>query len=228
MITLYIATRNSHKVGEISAILGSQFACRALTNFPGAPAVIEDAPTFAGNATKKALSLANWLANSGKASSGFVLADDSGLEVDALDGAPGVHSARFALSSASGSGNARDVDNNAKLLRLLHNVPTDKRTARFHCVIALAPVLLRSHESASPVCYSDEIELQTETFEGTCEGRILDRPRGNAGFGYDPLFLPDGQEATLAELGEQIKNRISHRAVALSKLKARFSIEGLP
>jgi XTP/dITP diphosphohydrolase len=228
MITLYIATRNSHKVGEIRSILGSQFACHPLTDFPAAPVVTEDARTFAGNATKKAVSLANWLANSGTASSGFVVADDSGLEVDALNGAPGVHSARFAHSAPTESGNAADCDNNAKLLRLLQNVPAAKRTARFRCVIALVPILLHSHEITSPVCYADEIELQTETFEGTCEGRILDEPRGNAGFGYDPLFLPDGQDATLAELGEQIKNRISHRAVALSKLKARFSVEASP
>jgi XTP/dITP diphosphohydrolase len=222
MITLYIATRNAHKVEEIRSILGDGFRCLTMTEFPQAPAIAEDAPTFAGNAIKKAVSLANWFAHSGEASFGFVLADDSGLEVDALDGAPGVHSARYALSGMGVAKNAPDTDNNAKLLRLLKGVPSEKRTARFRCVIAIAPVLAYTQENASPVCYADEAELQAETFDGTCEGRILDQPRGNAGFGYDPLFLPDGQNGTFAELGEETKNRISHRAAALEKLRARL------
>src|SRR6516165_5177462 len=108
MITLLIATRNAHKVGEIQAILGAGFRCLTLDDFPGAPAVVEDAQTFAGNATKKALELAKWLSaapNCSGASPAFVLADDSGLEVDALGGAPGVQSARFAALDTGAEGN---------------------------------------------------------------------------------------------------------------------------
>src|SRR5208282_977486 len=148
MTTLLIATRNAHKAGEIRAILGSVFRFLTLNDFPNAPKVAEDADTFAGNATKKAVELARWLVagsiNHQPSTINFVLADDSGLEVDALNGAPGVHSARFAAldrsadgSSASSAGNTSDADNNARLLRLLQNVPEEKRTARFRCVIAL-------------------------------------------------------------------------------------------
>ena len=149
MTTLLIATRNAHKVGEIRAILGAQFQFLTLNDFPAAPKVVEDAPTFAGNAAKKAVELAHWIQSSGfkvQGSEFFVLADDSGLEVDALSGAPGVHSARFAAdrsadgSSASSAGNTPDADNNAKLLRLLQNVPPEKRTGRFRCVIALVEI----------------------------------------------------------------------------------------
>src|SRR5208282_6245340 len=153
----------------------------------------------------------------------FMLADDSGLEVDALNGAPGVHSARFAALDSAKSGNTSDADNNTKLLRLLHDVPSAKRTARFHCVLALTTVLSGKIESASPVCYADEFEMQTELFDGVCEGRLLFEPRGQNGFGYDPLFVPMGFEQTFAELGEDVKNKLSHRARALEKLKIFFT-----
>ena len=234
MTTLLIATRNAHKVGEIRAILGAQFQFLTLNDFPAAPNVVEDADTFAGNAAKKAVELAKWLAHgeSGtwKAESGnlFVLADDSGLEVDALNGSPGVHSARFAaLDRSAGrpparsAGNTPDADNNAKLLHLLQNVPLEKRTARFHCVIALVAVPVGKIEVASPVCYADEFEPQT--FDGVCEGRINFSPRGENGFGYDPLFVPVGFEQSFAELGGDVKNQLSHRAKALAKLKAHFA-----
>jgi XTP/dITP diphosphohydrolase len=122
------------------------------------------------------------------------------------------------------SGNSSTADNNAKLLRLLANVPMQKRTARFRCVIALTPVIRHKLESASPVCYADEPELQTELFDGTCEGRIIFEPHGQGGFGYDPLFVPEGFEQTFAELGEAVKNRLSHRARALAKMKERLQI----
>jgi XTP/dITP diphosphohydrolase len=215
---MLIATRNLHKVGEIRAILGGSFQFLTLNDFPDAPKVVEDAPTFAGNATKKAVELARWLAAK-HPTSNIVLADDSGLEVDALDGAPGVHSARFAALDSAKSGNTPDADNNAKLLRLLKDIPPEKRTARFRCVIALAPVLSEKIENASPVCYADEFEIQTELFDGTCEGRIIFALRGKNGFGYDPLFVPVGFEQTFAELGEEVKNKLSHRAKALKKLK---------
>ena len=227
MTTLLIATRNAHKVGEIRAILGDRFQFLTLNNFPDAPKVIEDAYTFAGNATKKALELARWLAadNSKLKTENlkldFVLADDSGLAVDALDGAPGVHSARFAAMDVKE--NSPDADNNSKLLRLLKTIPAAKRTARFRCVIALTPVASGKVESASSVCYADESE--TQLFDGACEGQIILEPRGKNGFGYDPLFVPDGFNATFAELGDDVKNKLSHRARALEKLKAFFALK---
>jgi XTP/dITP diphosphohydrolase len=215
---IFIATRNMHKVQEIRAILGGQFQILTLNDFPNAPRVIEDKDTFAGNAAKKANELARWLATK-ETSPDFVLADDSGLEVDALNGAPGVHSARFAAMDSSE--NSPDADNNSKLLRLLKGVPAEKSTARFRCVIALTPVTPGKMENASPVCYAEESE-QTQLFDGTCEGKIISGPRGKNGFGYDPLFVPNGFDATFAKLGDDVKNKISHRSKALEKLKAFF------
>jgi XTP/dITP diphosphohydrolase len=229
MTCLLLATRNPHKIAEVRAILGTSVICKSLQDYPGAPEVIEDAKTFAGNATKKAVSLATWLASiadtehgARSASPRHVLADDSGLEVDALNGAPGVYSARFAGLDTGQAGNSSDVDNNAKLLRLLEDVPGEKRTARFRCVLAMTPVHELPARSSSPVCYADELELATELFEGRCDGRIGFAPKGHAGFGYDPLFTPEGQELTFAELGEEIKNKLSHRAKALAKLKTQL------
>ena len=234
MVIFFVATGNAHKMQEIRAILGERFQYLSLKNFPGAPETIEDADTFAGNATKKAVELGGWLAQR-KAEGGtrqeelYVLADDSGLEVDALNGAPGVHSARFAATSESGNrrsargaGNAPDAANNAKLLHLLKSVPLEKRTARFRCVLALTAVLPEMRRGSSPVCYADELELQTELFEGVCEGHIGFAPQGQGGFGYDPLFIPDGYQQSFAELGEDVKNELSHRAKALASLRARF------
>ena len=227
MTTLLLATRNVHKVAEIRAILGNSFRYLNLTDFPDAPEVAEDAATFAGNATKKATQLARWLSRNRNSEpespNASVLADDSGLEVDALSGAPGVHSARFAALDSGAGGNSRDADNNAKLLRMLQTIPRERRTARFRCVIALTPVIAVRVESASPVCYADEFELQTELFEGVCEGWLGLAPSGAGGFGYDPLFVPDGFDLSFAELGEDVKNRISHRARALQKLNARLT-----
>jgi XTP/dITP diphosphohydrolase len=223
--TLIIATRNSHKVGEIAAILGPQFKCVSLREFPDAPQVVEDAPTFAGNAIKKAVELAKWLSTTRKlelTGPCYVLADDSGLEVDALDGAPGVTSARFAALDSSAAGNSSDQENNAKLLRLLKDRAAHEWTARFRCVLALCPITPPEPRSASPVCYADELEVATETFEGACEGRITPNPSGHGGFGYDPLFVPNGHGESFAELGEAVKNVISHRAKALAKLKKRL------
>jgi XTP/dITP diphosphohydrolase len=206
VITLLIATRNAHKTTEIRQILGGNFSVRSLDEFPGAPAVVEDAGTFAGNARKKAESLASWLPGNSSSGHFYILADDSGLEVDALDGAPGVHSARFAADDVSGPSNSPDSANNAKLLRLLEGIAPEKRTARFRCVLALAGGAGR----------------QTMFFEGACEGRIALAPAGSGGFGYDPLFVPEGHERSLAELGEDVKNKLSHRARALEKLRQFF------
>ncbi|HXT10747.1 MAG TPA: non-canonical purine NTP pyrophosphatase [Candidatus Angelobacter sp.] len=225
-LTFLIATRNTHKVGEIRAILGSQYHYLTLADFPDAPNVIEDANSFAGNATKKAVELARWLSTRNsklKTRNLFILADDSGLEVDALNGAPGVFSARFAALDSGKTGNSPDAENNAKLLRLLKDVPQEKRTARFRCVIALTPVQLETQnskpETSSPVCYADELEMETGIFDGACEGRIDFAPRGKGGFGYDPLFIPNGFEQSFAQLGEDVKNGLSHRSKALAKLK---------
>ena len=148
-----------------------------------------------------------------------MLADDSGLEVDVLDGAPGVHSARFAATDSAQSGNTPDADNNAKLLQLLKDVPLKKRRARFHCVIALVEV--QDPKSNSAVARAGV--QGPHLFDGACEGRIGFTPRGKNGFGYDPLFVPVGLEQTFAELDEDVKNKLSHRAKALEKLKAFFT-----
>lgn len=231
MITLLLATRNAHKVAEIRAILGPAIECRSLRDFPSAPRVAEDAGTFAGNATKKAAELARWVASfliaTSHSAPDFVLADDSGLEVDALGGQPGVHSARFAATDSSRPGNSPDVENNAKLLRLLADVPAARRTARFRCVIALAPVRKEfPAESASPVCYAAEFEPPAHLFEGVCEGSIQSEPVGQGGFGYDPLFVPDGFAESFAQLGEEVKNRLSHRARALAQMKVFLGTPG--
>ena len=208
MNELVIATRNAHKAVEIRSILGPGWRCRTLGDFPNTPELVEDADSFGGNATKKAVALAAWLASSNPESVELVLADDSGLEVNALHGAPGVHSARFAAPDIGATGNSPDAANNAKLLRLLTGVPAAKRIARFRCCLALTPVRSKAE--------SQRIEL----FEGICEGRIGFEPHGRNGFGYDPLFVPEGYGLTFAELGEEVKNQISHRSRALAKLKA--------
>jgi XTP/dITP diphosphohydrolase len=225
MTTLLIATRNAHKVGEIRAILGAQFQFLTLDDFPAAPKTVEDASTFAGNAAKKTVELAKWLASPNlefgiqNSELDFVLADDSGLEVDALNGAPGVHSARFAAVDSVKSGNTSDAENNAKLLRLLKDVPAEKRAARFRCVIALASVGGASVPASRLVSSLAPPKL----FDGVCEGRIGFTLRGHNGFGYDPLFVPVGFDQTFAELGEDVKNKLSHRAKALEKLKMYFT-----
>ena len=206
MIDIFLATRNSHKVAEIGPMLAGKARLFSQLDFPGAPAVVEDASTFAGNAAKKAEECAAWLAASPFAirlnTLFYVLADDSGLEVDALDGVPGVRSARFAATDARGTENSSDTDNNAKLLRLLEDVPLERRRARFRCALALS-----------------ESNRAARIFEGTCEGHVSFNSSGARGFGYDPLFIPDGYSKSFAELGEDVKNKISHRARALALLR---------
>ena len=200
---IIIASENAHKAKEIQALLGPEFLCRTLRDFPDAPEVEEDAATFAGNAVKKALTLVNWLKQSEDHTEGWVLADDSGLEVDALDGAPGVLSARYAATERQ-PGNSPDEKNNAKLLLELKGRAAHHRAARFRCVIALAQAGQYN---------------QPKIFNGTCEGRIEEAARGKNGFGYDPLFVPDGHEQTFGELGESVKSQLSHRSAALRELK---------
>jgi len=188
---IVIATRNAHKLEEIHAIFNFQGleVCSAL-DFPEIPDTVEDRNTLEGNAIKKAQELCN-------ATGLMALADDSGLEVEALDGAPGVYSARYAGEPCSYE------DNNAKLLRELAD--KDNRRARFRTVIALA------RPGEEPL-----------TVEGICEGVIIDELRGDHGFGYDPLFVPDGFSETFAELPTETKNKISHRACALAKVSKHW------
>ena len=182
---LLFATRNRGKLAELSELVRPYgYEVLSLDDFSAMGEVVEDAPTFAGNAEKKARAA---LAATGCPS----LADDSGLEVDARDGAPGVQSARYA-------GNHDDAANNAKLLSALAEVPDGKRSARFRCALALIDV-------------SGTLQLT----EGACEGRIARAPRGLYGFGYDPLFLVGTGERTMAELAPDEKNRLSHRGQAL-------------
>lgn len=224
MTLIAIATRNAHKYREIREILGGNFEFLNLLDFGDVPEVEEDVPSFAGNAVKKARTLAEWIEKCPSAnlenvlrgvSSVYVLADDSGLEVDALNGAPGVHSARFANIGTAVKGNAPDASNNAKLLDLLKPVAAEKRTARFRCVLAIVEARLAAVEDRLP---SEKLS-EPMVFEGTCEGKIASAPGGQGGFGYDPLFIADGQTRSFAELGEAVKNSFSHRARALEKLR---------
>jgi XTP/dITP diphosphohydrolase len=190
---LLIATQNRHKLGEIRAILATPglYVVSAL-EFPDVPEVIEDGRTFEENAIKKAVSLA-------RATGLWSLADDSGLEVDALNGAPGVYSARYAGEPVSYSAN------NAKLLHELAGQVN--RKARFRCAIALS----------SP-------RGVARVVEGRCEGHIANSVRGSQGFGYDPLFVPDGFTQTFAEMDPRTKNEISHRARALAKAHQQWGV----
>ena len=192
---LVLATRNPGKVRELSQLLSPLgYEVLSLEHFPGVPEVVEDGATFKDNAVKKATAVAR---HTGQ----LALADDSGLEVDYLGGAPGVRSARFA-----GEGHD-DRANNEKLLRLLAGVPPEKRTARFRCVVAVA----------TP-------EGKVLTTEGTCEGIIAEEPRGEGGFGYDPLFYVPSCGKTFAELEPEVKNRISHRGRALALMREILSL----
>lgn len=185
-----LATHNPHKVKEITAIFhDTPIEFVTLDQFPGAPEVVENGKTLEDNAQKKAYEIA-------KFTNTIALADDSGLEVYFLDGMPGVISARFAGANCS------FADNNNKLLKLMKGVPTEHRRARFRCVMSLAVP-----------------KGVTQTVEGTLEGYITDRLRGEEGFGYDPVFLVPEQGKTLAELGPTLKNSLSHRYKALQAIK---------
>ena len=183
-----LATRNQDKVREIRDIIkGEEWELLSLADFPQTTEVVEDGKTFLSNALKKARSCCR---ETGIAS----LADDSGLEVDAIGGAPGILSSRFSGEKVSYR------DNNEKLIRLLNGVPDEKRTARFRCVVVLA----------------DGEEEHWE--EGVCEGIILSECRGDRGFGYDPLFFVPELGKTFSELDRDMKNGISHRGKAFRKM----------
>ena len=180
---IVFATNNAHKLEEVASILGDNYEVLSLREIGCDADIPETADTFAGNALQKAQYV--------KQHFGYdCFADDSGLEVDALDGAPGVYSARY-----SGGGSEANMD------KLLHNLTGERsRSAQFRTVIALL------------------IGEETLFFEGIVRGTITEERRGEGGFGYDPIFVPEGYELTFAELGSEVKNRISHRAKAVKQL----------
>lgn len=199
-IALVLGTRNAKKCREMAELIAppwepnprlARLSIRSVGEYPGAPEVVEDADTFAGNARKKAAEVAVALGL-------WVLADDSGLAVDALEGAPGVLSARYA-------GEPSDDDaNNRKLLEAVAGLPDERRGAAFRCALALADP-------------SGAIRLGAE---GSCRGRLTREPRGSGGFGYDPLFLIPEYHRTLGELSPLVKHQLSHRARAFAQLRA--------
>jgi XTP/dITP diphosphohydrolase len=194
VIELVVATRNRHKTREVQHILGPEFRVRDLLAHPEVSQIHESGRSFEENAKLKALAASRQL-------SGLVVADDSGLEVDGLGGAPGVYSARYA------GANATERDKIDKLLAELARVSAtnNRRRARFCCVVALA-------------CNGNFLG----TFEGVVQGRIADEVRGDSGFGYDPIFIPEGFEQTFGELPAEVKNAISHRAKAIRALAVKL------
>lgn len=187
---LLLATRNAYKTREFRELLGRDINLIDLSILPQISMPEETGKTFSENAILKATGISKLVA-------GLVVADDSGLEVDALNGAPGIYSARYAGENANDSAN---ID---KLLRHLKNVAN--RSARFRCVIALA-----------------QNGQVLGTFEGVVDGTIVDLPRGSAGFGYDPVFQPAGFTETFAEMPSELKNRLSHRGKAVAALREHF------
>ncbi len=185
---LILATRNAHKTAEIRAMIGDRYEVLDATAFPALPAIEETGTTFLENARLKAEGISREIA-------GLVLSDDSGLEVDALDGAPGV------WSSSYGGEEGNHPKNNERLLREMAGKAD--RAARFCCTMVLA-------ENGETLA----------SFEGAVEGSIIDERRGSGGFGYDPMFVPTGYDGTFSELGDEVKNQLSHRARALAKVVA--------
>ncbi|MEB5478278.1 XTP/dITP diphosphatase [Shouchella clausii] len=194
MNELVVATKNKGKLNDFQTLFTDRYIVKSLYDYSEVPEIIEDGDTFHENAVKKAETLAAHLQKP-------VIADDSGLLIDALGGKPGVYSARYAGEPKN------DQANIDKVLSELDGVPTQKRTARFFCVIALA-----------------EPGKETIFAEGACEGRITEKPTGSNGFGYDPIFLVPSHGQTMAELSAETKNQLSHRARALTALKE--TIEG--
>lgn len=190
---LLLATSNPHKTREFAQLLGGEFEVVDLSAHPKMPVLPEDGQTFAENAIAKAI-------NASRKVRGLVLADDSGLEVHALGGAPGIFSARYAGNEA------KDGENVEKLLRELAALPAKtSRRARFRCVLALA-----------------RGGTLIDTVEGSVEGNITEEPRGADGFGYDPVFVPAGFDHTFAEMPAELKNQLSHRARAVVALHERL------
>jgi XTP/dITP diphosphohydrolase len=220
-----IATGNPGKRREFEHLLGEGWGeiNGDLSDYPDMASVIEDGQTFAENAVKKAVEVSVY-------SELCALADDSGLEVDALDGRPGIYSARFAGEEAT------DEDNNRTLIEALKDVTMDKRGAQYVAVIAIAMPESAYHELQAgvkwtdlPVTFGEEGQFFLHSnravvwFRDTCRGRIIDTPRGSRGFGYDPYFVIDDWGLTLAEVSLDRKNTRSHRAGAVCKLKSHLA-----
>jgi XTP/dITP diphosphohydrolase len=211
MTTLFAATGNAHKLSEIRSLLPPDTLVVEPRDLGVSLHIEENGDSFAANAQLKSLGWARLISESYLSKGiNWTLGDDSGLEVDGLDGKPGIHSARFAALDDGRPGNSSDPENNAKLLRLLRENPAASRKGRFRCVLALTPII----QGATV----ETLQLKTRFFAGACPGTIAAQPSGIAGFGYDPLFIPDGYNHSFAELGEAVKNRLSHRSVALSQL----------
>ncbi|MDQ7801791.1 MAG: XTP/dITP diphosphatase [Armatimonadota bacterium] len=190
MKRIVLATRNEAKSAELQRMLADlPLEVRTLRDYPQVPPLPEEGGTYEANARSKALAVARWLNE-------VALADDSGLEVDYLEGQPGARSARFLGDDAT------DEDRNREILRRLEGVPPENRTARYRAVVAVAFPDGRVH-----------------TFEGTCEGAIALEPRGTGGFGYDPIFYLPELDRTVAELNPQEKDLISHRGQAVRKAR---------
>lgn len=199
MRRIFIATSNAGKLRDFAgAAAGLSIQVSGIPNFSSLPLVAEDGLTFEANARKKAEAYSRFVPGE------IVVADDSGLEVDALHGAPGVHSARYAADEPHlADANTDDETNNARVLREMRDVPPEQRTARFVCVLAAA----RSGQTLA-------------TFQGNAEGVLLDGPKGSNGFGYDPLFYFPAIGKTFAELSAEEKARYSHRGEAFRRLLA--------
>jgi XTP/dITP diphosphohydrolase len=196
-VTLVLATHNRGKLREYRSLLAElDLELRSLADVPGAPVVEEDGDTYLANARAKARAVAAYCRAP-------ALADDSGLEVEALGGAPGVRSARFAADAGAGPGPSDDRANLALLLERMRDVPEARRVAHFRCVIVVAR--------------PDGRELVAE---GSCAGTILNAPRGAGGFGYDPVFFYAPLQRSFAELSAAEKDRVSHRAQALQRLRS--------
>jgi XTP/dITP diphosphohydrolase len=198
---LYLASGNAHKAAEMNALArasGLDVEIVSAKMVGGMPPVVEDTGTFIGNARKKALALKAVLP-----ADAWVLADDSGLCVDALGGRPGVESAYYAGPQGDGAANLR------KLVEVMRDVPPKRRCAHFVCVLVLA------RPNATEM-----------VAEGRCDGVLSKEPKGGAGFGYDPLFVPEGYVRTFAELADEIKNRIGHRGRAWEKFVTEWQRRG--
>lgn len=194
-MTLFLATRNKHKTHEIQKILANAAVVMDLTGCPHLPIIEETGTTFTANAILKAEGISRHVA-------GWVLADDSGFEVDALQGEPGIYSARYAGSGCC------DLENRRLVLKKMDGIAQAERSARFRCVLAVA----RDGKTIA-------------LFEGSVEGSVAMQLQGEGGFGYDPIFIPEGYHETFGVLSEEIKNTISHRGHALEQFKSWWKAE---
>ena len=194
-IPLFLATRNRHKTREIQTMLGEGVVVVDATGVPELPEIEETGITFEANARLKAEGISQHI-------SGLVLADDSGLEVDALGGEPGIYSARYAGAGCT------DLQNTELVLEKMQKIPSEQRAARFRCLLAVA----RDGKTIA-------------TFDGTVEGKLTTEITGEGGFGYDPIFIPEGYEKSFGEFPSELKNSMSHRGRTLEQFRAWWKAE---